>query len=217
MNKRISKLVIAVALASFLVPTLAVNASPIRGHKTQTTQRGQSVKKGQSVQTIVDSLKNLKTAAATKEASVANKANFKAAAAGKLTQIKNMGKVNNSVRSQIAEKMGKVKQSIKSVTNGTLTYTDDQFTEIATQADVIQADFTVLNTDVKIDAPAATIKNFTTALAKMDNTIAKLTDRNTKLIKLNSDVDSLITIIAQGVTVVPTTSPTVTPAVVPIP
>ncbi|MBW9158082.1 hypothetical protein [Clostridium tagluense] len=194
MNKKMCNLVIAIAVSSFTVPTLTVSARTLKiiEHPSKLEQK------------LATDLQNLKNIVGSKnQEQPKGNVEFKARITLKRNQIKGLEMANYELKKQIDVKLIKVGSVVKK------SKTD----KIEEQKKSLKERFKILGKGIELKLINEGEKNFEKVL---DAHITKLKDRNAKLVKLNGDIDKIITVILTPAPV-PVTTPIVTPTTTPVP
>jgi len=210
MNKKLLPLLLAVAMSvSVTLPAFA-------------SSKGNTVT---SISTSLSGLKVLQGTSATKAAAIAARKAAAAANQASITQIKAIyttmkqtEAANKVLFQQLGTNEKQVNGFIKQVKEGTLTYTDDQFAQVAALSTTLATDnaslSTIYNTiqadevAVKADNKA---KNFAEVITALTTESADRTARGAAVTVVNTDLTSVLAILTLGQTPVVTPAPVVTP------
>ncbi|MBZ9625281.1 hypothetical protein G9F71_020870 [Clostridium sp. FP2] len=201
MNKKMCNLVIAIAVSSFTVPTLTVSARTLKiiEHPSKLEQK------------LATDLQNLKNIVGSKnQEQPKSNVEFKARITLKRNQIKGLEMANYELKKQIDVKLIKVGSVVKK----------NKIDKIEAQKKSLKERFKILGKGIELKLINEGEKNFEKVL---DAHITKLKDRNAKLVKLNGDIDKIITVILTPAPVpvttpaVSVTTPIVTPTTTPVP
>jgi len=214
MNKKLLPLLLAVAMSvSVTLPAFA-QTTVVAGTRT-------------SISTTLGGLKGLQGATAAKIAAAAAKkaANATTAAANKAlrtqiqgiyTTMKQTEAANKVLFQQLGANEKQVNGFIKQVKEGTITYTDDQYAQITSLSATLATDTATIDTIYQsIQADQVTVKadgvdkNLTGVIAALTTESADRTARGAAVTVVNTDLTSVLAILALGQT--PVVTPTVTP------